>query len=85
MLDIVTNQIKNMKIQAPNIKTQINHNDLNSKFQTNALPKGFSIDITGSFGLHTIRFNWVVLLVIEYWKLRFICYLVLEIWSFTAF
>jgi len=78
--------IKLFKFQAPKYKSQINHNNLNSKFQTHGsaklLPHGIT---TGRPGLA----NWyktvlVNLLVIGYCILEFVCDLVLEVWNFIS-
>ena len=86
------NELRPRKFQAPKNKSQINPNDQNSKFETTELVAGQTkrLPIVGPNGMinagpeYPKRWDTasVRVSVIDYWKLRFIWYLVLEIWNF---
>jgi len=75
---------KDEKFRAPKTKLHTNPNDSNSKFQTNPYYKAVFHGMVTSIPKFVERIlpMMVNVLVIGYWKLRFICNLVLEIWNF---
>jgi hypothetical protein len=76
--------VLNEKFQAPKNKTQINPNDRNSKLQTSDQSADMPNRVIKGIPAFAAQMDATVVsvLVIEYWNLRFICNLVLEIWDF---